>query len=532
MGYTFIALQGFDLIATVSGEIKNPEKNIPLGMILALGIALAIYLPLLFVISTAGIVPGQDIGRVSRINPETFVADAVQNYLGPFGYWLVTTAAILSMLSALRANLMAASRIALTMASDRTLPRQLEHISHSRKTPIHATALTMIMVSAILLMIHDVAKAGAIASLIFMVSFALTHWTAVMARLRTGSRFMPFSAPWFPFTHLAGAAACIGLAVFQGIQVPSAGLISVVWLGIGMVFYLTFFAQHASIVDASSSAMEPRIQLLRGRSPLVLAPIVNPANAEFMISVATAMAPPDIGRVLLLSVVQPPRDWKPGHPIPQLSNIQTVLNNALTASFAGGLAPQTLITISPDPWQEIARVARIHHCESILLGLSDLGGENTDRAHEHLMNQVDSDIVVLHAPEGWTMSSVNSILVPVGGLGRQDQLRARILGSLQYMGIHRISFLQILPATTPEKTIQHRRKRLDRMAEDNRINNARIIVERSDKPVDRIVQHAAENDLLILGTQRMGKRKKMIGNVARQVAARTSCGVILINRKG
>jgi nucleotide-binding universal stress UspA family protein len=130
------------------------------------------------------------------------------------------------------------------------------------------------------------------------------------------------------------------------------------------------------------------------------------------------------------------------------------------------------------------------------------------------------------------MSSVNSILVPVGGLGRQDQLRARILGSLQYMGIHRISFLQILPATTPEKTIQHRRKLLDRMAEDNRINNARIIVERSDRPVDMIVQHAAENDLLILGTQRLGKRKKMIGNVARQVAARTSCGVILINRKG
>jgi nucleotide-binding universal stress UspA family protein len=284
-------------------------------------------------------------------------------------------------------------------------------------------------------------------------------------------------------------------------------------------------------VDASSEAINPQLQLVRGRSPLVLAPIVNPANAEFMISLATAMAPPDIGRVLLLSVVKPRKDWHPDNPMPQIENIQMILRKALSASVAGGLAPQTLITLSSDPWQEIIRVARIHRCESLLLGLSGLEGENATAYLEKLMSSVDSDIVVLRATDGWNMSLVKNVLVPVGGHSGHDQLRARILGSLQYVGIDQITFLQILPETTPDEAIVRKREWLKHMAEDERIQNPRIIVERSDQPIDIIIRHAAENDLLILGLQRLGRRQKMIGNVVRQIARQTSCSLILINRR-
>ncbi|MEZ4566806.1 MAG: hypothetical protein R2860_07500 [Desulfobacterales bacterium] len=167
------------------------------------------------------------------------------------------------------------------MARDPGAHRHLEQIGKSRKTPVHATLLTLVMVTAILFMIPDVSKAGAAASLIFMVSFALSHWTAILARVRTGSTSMPFLAPWFPATHIAGAAACIGLAVFQGIQVPSAGLIGVVWIGIGGILILFFYGSIAVMADASFAAKDPQLQLLRGRNPLVLAPIINPANAEF-----------------------------------------------------------------------------------------------------------------------------------------------------------------------------------------------------------------------------------------------------------
>ena len=60
MGYTFIALQGFDLIAAVGGEVKQPERNIPRAMVLSLTSALVIYIPLLFLVVAVG-TPGQPV---------------------------------------------------------------------------------------------------------------------------------------------------------------------------------------------------------------------------------------------------------------------------------------------------------------------------------------------------------------------------------------------------------------------------------------------------------------------------------------
>ena len=65
MGYTFIALQGFDLIAAVGGEVRNPGKNLPRAIILSLAIAIAIYLPLLFVITAVGTPEGQSIAQAA-----------------------------------------------------------------------------------------------------------------------------------------------------------------------------------------------------------------------------------------------------------------------------------------------------------------------------------------------------------------------------------------------------------------------------------------------------------------------------------
>ncbi len=82
MGYTFIALQGFDLIAAVGGEVREPAKTLPRAMILSLGIALVIYLPLLFVITTVGTPAGQTIAAAAAEDPEGIVAIAAQQYPG------------------------------------------------------------------------------------------------------------------------------------------------------------------------------------------------------------------------------------------------------------------------------------------------------------------------------------------------------------------------------------------------------------------------------------------------------------------
>jgi len=532
MGYTFIALQGFDLIAAVAGEVKAPEKNIPRAMLLSLGIALAIYLPLLLVITTVGVRPDQNIVGMSLKNPETVIAVAVSNYLGPFGYWLVMAGALLAMLSALQANLLAASRVAHSMAADRALPRVLSTVSHRFGTPAPAITVTAVMVAVIILIFGDVAAAGAAASLIFLVSFALTQWTAILARVRVGPGAFPFRTPWFPGVQIAGIVACLALAVFQGIQVPRAGLIVLLWLACGGVLYLALFARRAQIVDAAAAALDPRLLQLRGRSPLVLVPIANPANAESMVEVANALAPPTIGRVLLLSVVTPPENWQRGETPWQLGVSQNVIRQALTASFVAGLAPEALTTVAPRPWQEIVRVARMHRCESLLLGLSDLVQTATLTRLEEMMSQIDANVVVLRAPAGWHLGAATKVLVPLGGRGQHDQLRARLLSRLCQHTIRTVTFLQILPEQATDKAVRKASRWLQQLARDEMSCEAVIDVIRSNRVEEHIIKRATDTDLIILGLQRFGRHQKLFGEKVLGIARNTDCGLIMINCKG
>ena len=311
MGYTFIALQGFGLIAAVAGEVRAPERTLPRAMLLSLAAALGVYLPLLFVIATVGVPPGQTIGALSAKHPEVVVALAARHFLGETGFWLVLVAAILSMLSALQVNLLAASRVALTMAQDRTLPAPIGEVHIRYKTPITAICVSALTMAILLMVVPDVAAAGAAASLIFLISFAMTHWTSILARTRRRTP-APFHTPFFPLIPVTGGLCCAGLALFQAVSVPTAGLISAVWLGLGGLLYWALLARRARVVDASAEALDPQLLQMRGRSPLVLVPVANPQNASAMVAVAHALAPQGVGRVLLLSVVAAPEEGVAG----------------------------------------------------------------------------------------------------------------------------------------------------------------------------------------------------------------------------
>jgi basic amino acid/polyamine antiporter, APA family len=530
MGFTFIALQGFDLIAAIAGEVRQPERTIPRAMLLSLGAALVVYLPLLFVVAAVGTPHGQSIVAIARANPDTTMAVAVKNFLGPLGYWLVVVAAILSTLSALQANLLAASRVALTMATDRTLPRVLSQSHPARRTPVMAIYASALAVVAILLMVPNLAAAGAAASLIFLISFALAHWTSILARRRAGDVKPPFQTPWFPAVPVVGGIACAAMAVFQGFAVPAAGAISAVWLGLGVILYFALFANRAEAVDAFAQAGDPLLVRLRGRSPLVLVPVANPKSAPAMVAVAGALAPPAVGRVLLLSVMQRPDEVREGEPPASLVAAQDVLKEALTASLASGHSPEALMTIAPLPWNEIGRVARAHGCESLLLGLSNIDSMTNGGGHlEELINDVECDVAVLRAPPGWQLESAHRILVPIGGRSAQDELRARLLGSLCRGADRHVTFLRVMPPHAPLDACEDARHQLLRLAEDETRGKPEAALATSDDPVEAIAERAADYDLVVLGLQRVGGRKAF-GDVALGIARHAPCATIMLSR--
>ncbi len=529
MGYSFIALQGFDLIAAVAGEVKQPERNLPKAMLASLGIALAIYLPLLFIVSTVGMDPGQSVMAVGRAEPEAIIAIAARNYLGAFGYWLVMIAGVLSMLSALAANLFAASRVAHAMALDRTLPLLLEGISDRHGTPVWAVLATSGIVCAILLLVSGVAVAGAASSLIFLVNFALSHVICMLFRGRSRER-TPFRVPLFPLVPVIGVLACVSLAIFQGFAVPSAGIIVAAWLAVGAFLYLKLFARKAGVADVSAQVRDPLLLQYRGKNPLVLVPIVNPANARPMIAVANMMTPPGIGRVLLLSVVAKPVAELPDAVGRQLENTQQVLKESLTAAFRARLYPEALTTIAVEPWTEISRVAETHRCESLVLGLTHFSGTETGNRLEELMNDVDCDVVVLKAPNGWRLSSVRKVLVPAGGKSVNYMLRTRILSSLWRLNRPEISFMRIVPEHLNTEDVKRAWQQLVAIAGEEVPGVPQVTVVQNDSVEDAVLSEAARSDLLVLGLQQTGRRRRRFGELTLNISQKANCAVVLISK--
>lgn len=532
MGYSFIALQGFDLIAAVGGEVKSPERNVPRAMLLSLLIALLIYIPLLFVLVTVGTQPGQTIAELAADDPEAVVAIAARRYLGTTGYWLVIVAAVLSMFTALQANLFAASRIALAMSRDNTLPSVLSHLGARTRTPWVAVLVTMILIGGLIVILPDVAAAGAASSLIFLVTFAIAHVLAILVRQRSRDNPPPFRSPAYPLVPVVGGAACLALAIFQGIAVPAAGQIAVVWLSLGGLLFLTLFARRARLTDVSNIAANPELSRLRGSTPLVLVPIANPHNAGAMVTLADTLVPWYVGRVLVQTVLVAPVDWNPDEDPRPLERLRDVQNKVLQSSVRMGIRCETLTTISSKPMEEIARVAKLHRCESVLLGLSEITEDSHDTPLEGLLGQLETDVVVLRAPKDWQLAQSERILVPVGGRGGHDYLLTRLLSSLSRKQKRQVKFLRVVPESMSEGDRRRVEKDLARTAKENSGATCEREVIASHDAIATIAEQAGDSGLVVLGVQRLGPKQKLFGSFTRKIAQQTRSPIIVISRRG
>jgi len=405
------------------------------------------------------------------------------------------------------------------------LPRPLGRMRGASGTPVVAVVVTAAMLGVLVVVVGDVGAAGAASSLIFLISFAMVHWAAILARRRSGDRRIPF-------LPLAGAGLCLALAAFQAFAVSAAGSVVVSWLVIGAAFYLTLLAPGARVADAGAEARDPDLARLRGRSPLVLVPIANPASAASLVGVAATVRTPGVGRILLLSVVQAPEDV-PDEESPLFRDPQAILSESLRRGFERATVAETLFTVAGDPWVEIARVARIHRCETVLLGTPRLSEPGVEAQLEALLARLDSDAVLVRAPRRWRIAEVRRVLVPMGGRRDHSRLRARMLASLTRSDACAITFLRTVPPETPPSLRRRFERELRALARDEAEGQYEVIVEEAADTRETILRHAAETDLVLMGIRQQRGSSGVLGTQVLEVARASEVPLILLgSRRG
>ncbi len=258
-GFVFVSYIGLTKIASVSEEVINPGRNIPLGMILAFSVVSIIYgLGLTIVV---GVLPQEQL-----YNSLTPIADAARVFAGPAGAILITIAAVLAFATTGNAGMMSASRYLLAMGRDRVVPHELSRLSRY-KTPHNAIFLTSVVVFLIVSFVN-VEHIAKLASTFQILVFSFIN-VAVLVMRESGIRsYDPaFKSPLYPYMQIAGILIAV-------ILIPEMGFIATVFsialVGVGVIWYNLYVRHRFSGVPAVAKVAERVAERLLAQDAHVL----------------------------------------------------------------------------------------------------------------------------------------------------------------------------------------------------------------------------------------------------------------------
>jgi amino acid transporter len=234
IGLVFVSYAGLTKVASVAEEIQNPDRNIPLGMVLSLITATAVYtLGTLVIIN---LLPPAELH-----NSLTPVADAGEKFLGwvpyDFGIILIVVAAIAAFASTGNAGILSASRYPFAMAKDKLMPKQFSQLG-SFGTPTFSIMVTVaVMIGVILL--FDVEAVAKLASAFQLLLFGLVCLAVIVMRESRIASYKPgFRSPFYPWTQVAGILISFWLIVEMGIlSIGFTGMLT-----IACAFWYQFYA--------------------------------------------------------------------------------------------------------------------------------------------------------------------------------------------------------------------------------------------------------------------------------------------------
>jgi APA family basic amino acid/polyamine antiporter len=234
-GVIFFAYIGFDAVSTAAQEAKNPQRDMPIGIMGSLAICTVLYILVSLVLT--GVV------HYTKLNVPAPIAIAI-DYMGmPWLTWAVKIGAIAGLSSVVLVMMMGQPRIFYSMAKDGLLPPVFCKVHPKFQTPYITTLITGVTV-ALISAFFPIGLLGELVSIGTLAAFILVCLSVLVLRYTQPNLPRPFRAPWVPFTPIAGALFCFYLCV--GLP-PDTWIRLLVWLAIGYTIYFSYSIKHSKL---------------------------------------------------------------------------------------------------------------------------------------------------------------------------------------------------------------------------------------------------------------------------------------------
>ncbi|MDH3270739.1 MAG: amino acid permease [Gemmatimonadota bacterium] len=529
MGLTFIAFEGYDLIATVAEEIKEPEKNIPRATFISLGITVVMYLLILFVALAAVRPPGgqpswQFLGEYG----ETAIVRAAEGFMPAFGVAVIVFGGLLSTMSALNATILASSRVAFSMGRDRWLPDAMAKIHPERRTPHIAIMVTGAILLAMALTL-PIEAVGSAASLIFLLTFALVNLSLIVLRRKAPHLKRRYRVPFYPVVPILGLVLNVFLALYQFSFQPLAWYVTIGWVMVGLILYYGYFEKRAAVTQPQVLEQPAAaIELLRGT---VVVPLHNPDHVGTLLDYARPIAEIRDKSLLAYSVVEVPRQLPIHEGLRFAHHREGLLKSAQEIAAQRGFDVGTDLVIAHRAADGIVAGARRFGADFLFMGWK--GHTNT---RDRIFGEV-ADQVIRQAPCDVALLKIASTerpkrcLFPTAG-GTHARLAAQVLNALAPAFGMEVTTCYIVPPGATEQARREADTWITKTLEEIEVT---VPVERklieAKSIAGGIALESRDYDLVVLGAAREPFWSQVVfGEIPEKVARYSPASVLVVKR--
>ncbi len=242
-GVIFFAYIGFDAVSTAAQEAKNPQRDMPIGILGSLAICTVLYIAVALVLT--GIV------SYTQLNDPAPIAVAI-NSLGPAVAWLrpiIKIGAIAGLSSVILVMMLGQPRIFYTMSKDGLLPPVFSAVHPKFRTPWVAQILTG-AIAMLIAGLFPIGLLGELVSIGTLLAFAIVCAGVFVLRFTDPEIHRPFRTPVFWLVAPLGVGFC-GYLMY-GLP-PDTWARLIVWMAIGLVIYFTYGCRHSKLQKPAAS---------------------------------------------------------------------------------------------------------------------------------------------------------------------------------------------------------------------------------------------------------------------------------------
>lgn len=541
MGVTFIAFGGYDLIAAMAEEVREPRKTIPRAIWLSFLISsIARVVIVAAVITCLPVIDGEPGWKLIAMYGKTGLVKASEYIMSPAWVFIVALGGLMATTGALNAALLAGSRVSYTMGRRRMLPSLFTVLHSSNRTPWVAITITGALVATFCIL-FDVKTVGSAASVMFLFVFALAN--ASLLSLRRRSTYRPlYRVPLYPLFPLMGVLTALGLAIGQ-FAMPHTGLIDVVvtfgWILLGLLAYFLYFRHRMQPEEVRVAIPDIDARTLRGLEPRyrIMVPCHNPRNVPSLIKLAAQLARPygDNAEVVGVTVVEVPVQLEVHEGMEIISEYEGLLHKAEEVARDLGIRFRAELRLAHNTSQAITQLARLERADLLVLGWKGF-----ETRTEAIFGSLIDDIIE-NAPCDLLLAKITHdfeppfrrVLLTTAG-GENDMLAARLTAELVTDDAE-VTISTVVKPEAAEENISRARNRISRTREvfdDSAtadVNLTEKMLVGRDIP-DAIIDEAWESrsDVIMVGAKDEGYfRHVFVGYVPERLALKSDHPVML-----